>query len=52
MKYAMGGAAATKTGLNNARCVACVGLLEYKAQLFARQMTDYLISTHLEYKAR
>ena len=50
MKYAMGGAAATKTGLNNARCVACVGLLEYKAQLF--QTTDYLISTHLEYKAR
>ena len=29
-----------------------VGLLEYKAQLFARQTTDYLISTHLEYKAR
>ena len=28
-----------------------VGLLEYKAQLFARQTTDYLISTHLEYKA-
>ena len=29
-----------------------VGLLEYKAQLFVRQTTDYLISTHLEYKAR
>ena len=32
--------------------IVSVGLLEYKAQLFARQTTKYLINTYLEYKAR